>query len=87
MDALDGFTPIAFETLTREELPVDVEIFEEATGESLWSATITGAGALVVPGFAPTKVTCVITNRYGSFKTNSQGESFTLTPLGWTLND
>lgn len=48
--------PTVFRELDPDMLPMTVEMIDQDTGELLYAAEITGAGALQIPGFRPRKV-------------------------------
>lgn len=64
----------AFVELTPDDFPFTVKLTDEDTGEVVWESTITGAGALKVPGFHPRKISTTIIGKDGYSSTlNSAG--------------
>jgi len=48
--------PTAFHDLAPEDFPMVIQVLDHETREKLWQATVSGPGALEVPGFAPREV-------------------------------
>lgn len=75
-----GTAVSAGDTLTSTDLPLHafpftIELKDEDTGETLWSAQIAGPGSLEIPGFSPRHVSATIIHGTHRITTFSDGSS------------